>query len=158
LGLIKRILKENAMNQNIQDFIQGKRIAVVGVSRSGKKFGNTIYSELKARGYQAFIVHPEAKEIAGERCYPNLAALRGSVDGVLICLPAAQAEKALRAAVAAGMQKIWLQQGAESPKVLAAARELGVEPISGKCILMYAQPVRSIHGFHRGVMKLFGQL
>jgi predicted CoA-binding protein len=146
------------MNQNIQDFIQGKRIALVGVSRSGKKFGNTILTELKSRGYQVYVVHPEANEIAGERCYPNLDAVKGLVDGVVICVTARQAEQALRQAVAAGIKKIWLQQGSESSQVLAAARELGVEPVSGKCILMYAQPVRSFHGFHRAVVKLFGQL
>ena len=46
------------MNQEIQDFIQGKRYALVGVSRSGKKFGNIALTELKARGYQVFVVHP----------------------------------------------------------------------------------------------------
>ena len=146
------------MNQEIQDFIQGKRIALVGVSRSGKKFGNTLLTELKARGYQVFVVHPEAKEIGGEPCYPNLAALQGKVDGVLICVPARQAEQVLREAVSAGMKKIWLQQGAELKQVLAAAKELGVTPVSGKCILMYAPPVRSVHGFHRGFVKLFGRL
>ena len=84
------------MNQAIQEFIEGKRIAVLGVSRSGKKFGNIAYTELKQRGYQVFIVHPEAKDISGEPCYPNLSALRGQVDGVLICLPPKQAEQALR--------------------------------------------------------------
>ena len=146
------------MNQEVQDFIQGKRIALVGVSRSGKKFGNTLLIELKKRGYQVFVVHPEAKEIGGEPCYPNLAALQGKVDGAVICVPARQAEQALRESVAAGIKKIWLQQGAESKQVLAAAKELGVTPVSGKCILMYAQPVRSFHGFHRAVVKLFGQL
>ncbi len=146
------------MNQQIQDFIEGKRIAIVGVSRDDKKFGNTIYTELKRRGYQVFIVHPEAKEIGGEACYPNLAALQGQVDGAVICVSPRQAEKALRESVAAGIKNIWLQQGAESPQVLGAAKELGVTPVSGKCILMYAQPVRSWHGLHRTVTKLFGQL
>ena len=53
------------MDQAIQDFINGKRIAIVGVSRDGDKFGNTAFAELAARGYQVFAVHPEAKEIAG---------------------------------------------------------------------------------------------
>ncbi len=65
------------MNQAIQDFLQGKRFAIVGVSRSGQKFGNKIYTELKERGYEVYIVHPQAQEIAGERCFPNLAALKG---------------------------------------------------------------------------------
>jgi uncharacterized protein len=145
------------MDQVVQDFIQGKRFAVVGVSRSGKKFGNAICKELKERGYQVFIVHPQAQEIEGERCYPNLAALQGQIDGVLVSVPPAQAGQVIRDSVAAGVKKIWLQQGAESPEVLAVASELGVRPVSGKCILMYAQPVRSFHKFHALVTKLFGK-
>ncbi len=146
------------MNQAIKGFIQGKRIAIVGVSRSGQKFGNKIFAELKARGYQVSIVHPQAQEIGGEPCFPNLAALRGKIDGVVICVSPGQAGQVLREAVQAGVKNIWLQQGAQSPEVLALARQLGVNPVAGKCILMYAQPVRSFHRFHRGFMQLFGQL
>ena len=56
------------------------------------------------------------------------------------------------------MKQLWLQQGSQSPEVLAVARELGVNPISGKCILMYAQPVTSFHKWHRVFVKLTGQL
>jgi hypothetical protein len=146
------------MNQAIQDFVEAKRIAVVGVSRSGKKFGNSAATELKARGYETFIVHPETQEIGGERCYPNMAALQGQVDGVLICVAPQQAESVLRQAVEAGVKKIWLQQGAESSAVLAAARQMGVEPVTGKCILMYAQPVQGFHRWHRAFCRLVGQL
>lgn len=146
------------MKPEIRDFIQGKRFAIIGVSRSGKKFGNSIYTELKERGYQLFIVHPEAQEIGGETCYPTLAALKGQVDGVIVCVLPEKAAPVLREAKAAGMTKIWLQQGAQSPAVLAEAEKLGLKPVAGKCILMYAQPVRGFHTFHRGFMKLFGQL
>ena len=146
------------MNQAIEDFVQCKRIAVVGVSRSGKKFGNSIFKELKERGYQVFIVHPEAQEIDGERCYPNLAALRGAVDGALICVQPQQAAQAAREAVEAGITRIWFQQGADSSEARAAAQAPGVSVISGMCILMYAQPVRSIHGWHRTFARLTGQL
>lgn len=145
------------MDQNIQRFIDGKRIAVVGASRSGKKFGNTLAVELKQRGYQVFIVHPEAKEIGGEPCYADLASLQGKVDGVVICVSPSACAQALREAAQAGIRNIWLQQGAQSTEALTAARELGITPITGKCLLMYAPPVKSIHGFHRGFAKLFGQ-
>lgn len=146
------------MNQTIQDFLDAKRVAVVGVSRSGKKFGNIISTELKQRGYQVFIVHPEAKEIGGEPCYPNLAALQGKVDSALICVQPNQAAKVVREAAQAGVKKIWLQRGAQSTEALAAARELGITPVAGKCILMYVQPVTSLHGWHRAFARLFGQL
>lgn len=146
------------MNQAIEEFVQGKQVAIVGVSRSGKKFGNAILSELKQRGYQMFIVHPEAQEIAGETCYPTLTALQGKVDRAIICLPARQAVNVIRQAAEAGVKKVWLQQGGESPEAMALARETGIELISGKCILMYAPPVGSIHGLHRTIARIFGQL
>lgn len=145
------------MNPAIAEFIEGKRFAVLGVSRSGKKFGNTIYTELKQRGYQPMIVHPEAKEIGGDICYQNLGDLPGQVDGVIICLPPRQSAQALRDAAAAGIKKIWIQQGGDSPETQSVARELGVSPITGKCILMYAQPVQGFHNFHRVIAKVFGQ-
>lgn len=145
------------MKQTIQEFVGLKNIAVVGVSRSGKKFGNAIATEMRQRGYNIFIVHPEAKEINGQPCYPNLATLQGKVEGALICVPPRAASQVLREAVDAGVKSIWLQQGAQSPEVLAVAKELGVDPVAGKCILMYAEPVSSLHAFHRFFAKVFGQ-
>jgi uncharacterized protein len=146
------------MNPAVAEFVEGKRVALFGVSRSGKKFGNAILTELKERGYQVWIVHPEAQEIGGERCYSSLTAIKGEVDRVVICLPPSQAIQALREAVEAGITRIWLQQGADSPEVRAEAQKLGVSPILGKCILMYAQPVRSFHGWHRTFARLTGSL
>lgn len=146
------------MEQAIQDFINGKRIAVVGASRSGKKFGNTALTELAARGYQVFLVHPSAAEIDGMQCYPNLTALQGQIDGALVVVPPLQAMAVLREAAAIGLKNVWLQQGAESPEVLALAQELGLNMVTKRCVLMYAPPVRSFHAWHRGFAKLFGQL
>ena len=146
------------MDQTIQDFIQLKRLAVLGVSRGGNKFGNSIYNELKQHAVETFIVHPVAKEINGEKCYPDLAALQGMVDGVVVCLPPSQSGQVLRDAAAAGIRQVWLQQGADSPEVLAIAQELDLHPIVGKCLMMYLEPVKSIHGWHRWFAKVFGQL
>jgi predicted CoA-binding protein len=54
--------------------------------------------------------------------------------------------------------KVWLQQGAESPEALALARDLGLNLVARKCVLMYAPPVRSLHAWHRAFARLFGQL
>jgi predicted CoA-binding protein len=145
------------MDPEIDDFVRCRNLAIVGVSRSGKGFGNAALRELRARGHTASTVHPEATEIGGERCFPDLASLKG-VEGVLISVPPPKAVGVIRDAYASGICKVWLQRGAESAEALATAKELGVEAVSGKCILMYAPPVRSIHNFHRAVTKLVGQL
>jgi len=146
------------MDRAIQDFINGKRIAIVGISRGGEKFGNTAFAELAARGYRVFAVHPTAQEIAGAPCYPNLTALRGQVDGVLVTVSPQHAVSVLREAALIGLKNVWLQQGAESPEALALARDLGLDLVVGKCVLMYAPPVRSFHAWHRAFARLFGQL
>ena len=146
------------MDSLIEKFVQGKRLVIIGLSRGGKKFGNIAYKELKARGYTLYAIHPQAQEIEGVPCYPNLAALPGQVDGVLVSVPPQKAKAVLQEVAVAGIKNVWLQQGSESGEVLAQAKQLGLNVVSGKCILMYAPPVRGAHGLHRFVMKLIGQL
>lgn len=146
------------MNQAILDFIECKRIAVIGASRKGDKFGNMASKELRDRGYQVFIVYPEVNEIDGEPCYPNLTAVKDKVDGVFVCIPAAQASGVFRQASEAGPRNVRLQQQAETPELNELGEELDLDLVYGKCILIYALPVRSYHAVHRFFVNLFGQL
>ncbi len=50
------------MDQKIQDFIEKKRIAIVGASSVSEKFGNMAAKEMIERGYEVVFVHPSAKE------------------------------------------------------------------------------------------------
>ena len=148
------------MDTSIQEFISGKRIAVVGASRSnGKnKFGNIAATELKRRGFQVYLVHPHAETIDGQATYPNLSALRGQVDGVLLSVPAAKGTDVLQEAAAVGFRKVWVTQGGESTELIKLGEELKLNLVTGKCILMYAQPVRGFHVIHRFITRLSGQL
>lgn len=146
------------MNPLINDFIGSKRIAVIGMSRSGKKYGNLAVKELVSKGYEIFPVHPEAQEIDGMKCYPDLKSLNGRVDGVWISIPPQKVDAVLEDAAEIGLKNIWLQQGAWSPEVQKTIDRLNLPVISKKCILMYAQPVKSIHKFHRTLKSIFGGL
>ena len=145
------------MKHAIEEFIRGKSIAIVGLSRGGKKFGNGAFTELSKRGYEVFAVHPEVGEIAGTRCYPSLSALRGKVDGAVICIPPGGVAGVLREAAAIGLRNIWLQQGAESPEAIALAKDLNLNLVAGRCILMYAPPVGGFHAWHRAFHRLFAK-
>jgi len=149
---------ENTMNRAIEEFITSKRIAVVGISRKQGKFGNRVLKELGNRGYEVYPVHPEAEVIEGVRCHASLTALRGAVDAVVVCIRPAAVDGVLREAAAIGLNRVWLQQGAESPSAVALGAELGMNLVAGKCILMYAPPVGGFHAFHRGMNRLFGRL
>jgi len=146
------------MNPLIDDFIQSKKIAVVGMSRTGKKFGNMAGKELLAKGYEIYPVHPEVKEIDGMVCYPNLKSLNGKVDGVWISIPPKKVPAVLQDAAEIGLKNIWLQQGAWSKEVQQSIDQLGLSVVSKKCIMMYAAPVKSVHKFHRTIKGIFGGL
>ena len=124
------------MNQAIQEFIDGKRVAVVGASRQGNKFGNIAAKELGQRGYQVYIVHPEAKEIDGQPCYPNLEAVHDQVDGVLVSVPPQQGMNVLKDAAAVGLRNVWVQQQGDSPDLIALGELLDLNLVTGKCILL----------------------
>lgn len=146
------------MNPLIDDFVKSNRIAIVGMSRSGKKFGNYACKELKSRGYEIVPVHPEAREIDGLTCSPDLKSLAGTVDGVWISVHSQKVDPVLEEAAEIGLHNIWLQQGAWSSEVQEKIEELKLQVVTKKCILMYAQPVNSIHKFHRTVIAVFGKL
>jgi len=97
---------------------ESSNLGFFGASRKGDNFGNMACKELRKRGYQVFIVHPEVNEIDGEPCYPNLTAVKDKVDGVFVCIPAAQASGVFRQASEAGLRNVWLQQQAETPELI----------------------------------------
>ena len=146
------------MNPLIDDFVSLKRIAIVGMSRSGKKFGNMAAKELQTKGYEIFPVHPDVKEIDGLTCYPDLKSLSGKVDGVWISIPPAKVPAVLEEAAQIGLKNIWLQQGAWSKEVQETIEQLKLPVVSKKCIMMYAPPVKSVHKFHRTIVGIFGKL
>jgi predicted CoA-binding protein len=84
------------MNPIIDEFIQSKKIAVVGICRSGKKFGNAASNELIKRGYEIYPIHPQAKEIDGLTCYPDLKSLADQVDGLFISISSSQVAPILK--------------------------------------------------------------
>jgi uncharacterized protein len=142
----------------IRDFLAQKNLAVVGASRQGKKFGNAAYRGLRAKGYRLFPVHPSASEIEGDRSYSSFEALPEPVGGVLIVLPPPETERMVREAARAGIRRIWMQQGAESPGAIRFCAENDIEAVHGQCILMFAEPVRSIHRIHRWIWRALGKL
>jgi len=142
---------------DIDRFIAQPAIAVIGVSRSGKKFGNLACRELRAKGYHIYPIHPSAQVIGGFRCYARIADLPEPVDAALVVVPPAQALAVVCEVAASGIHHVWLQQGAESSDVLKACHDLGLTFVSGECILMYAHPT-GYHNAHRWLWRMLGKL
>lgn len=144
--------------QQIDDFFKEKKIAIAGVSRNPRKFGHTVFKELSDKGYEILPVNPNADTIEGVTCYKDVTSIPDDVDSMLILTPKEETDKLLREGINKGIKNIWVQQMSNTEETLRIAEEYEKEIIFGKCIFMFAEPVKSIHKFHRSLVKLFGGL
>ncbi|MBT8378491.1 MAG: CoA-binding protein [Ignavibacteria bacterium] len=142
----------------IDEFLEQKKLAVVGVSRKKNKFGNVIYRELKKKGFQVYPINPNTDIVEGDICYPDLFSLPEKVDGAVVNVPPAQTEKIVKEIKEAGITKVWLQQGSQSDDSIKYCERNEIECVSNECILMFAEPAGFIHRAHRWVWGALGKL
>ena len=146
------------MNNSVKEFLKYKKLAYVGLSRSKIKFGNLIYQELIKKGYHLYPLHRKEKEIDKIKCYPNLQSVKDDVEGIIINATPKNVVPLLKELSALNIKNIWIQRGAESKEVYETAKSLSLDIITKRCILMYTEPVKGIHKFHRTLSKLFGKI
>lgn len=143
-------------------FLDGERIVVAGVSRSGNAPANAILRRLRETGHDAIAVNPNAAEIDGQICYPNIGAVPEPVHAVMVVTHPAVALEVVRKALDRGIRHIWFHRsfgtGSVSAEALAECRKRGVEPIVGGCPLMYCGAVDPGHRFFRWWLRLRGRV
>jgi uncharacterized protein len=147
-----------ATMEAIRDFLAQQKIAVVGVSGTGKKFGNVAYRDLKSKGYEVFAVNPRLSEAEGDPCWADLTQLPTKPEAVVIVVPPSETEKVVRDARQAGITRVWMQQGAESKEAQEFCEDHGMSVIAGLCIMMFSEPVGTVHRVHRFFKSVFGSM
>ena len=140
----------------IQQFLAPKKIAIAGVSRNPKKFGGSVFRELKEKGFELFPINQNADEIHGIKCYKSVSDLPDDVKHLFIVTPKASTADVAGEAISKGMNMIWIQQYSDTPEAVEAIQQAGIPLIHKKCILMFADPVKGPHNFHRFLVKVFG--
>ena len=139
----------------INDFLQPRKFALIGLSRDPKKFSRAVYKELTSKGYEIYPVNPNMDDIDGARCYHDVADLPADVKHALFMTPKSNTAGAVENAVHHGFTHLWIQQGAETKEALETAHENSVKIVSHACIMMHANP-GGVHKFHRFLSKIFG--
>lgn len=142
----------------IADFFSSHTIAVLGVSRDGKKFGASVYRSLRDKGYTVYPVNHNGGFIDGTQLYPDLFAIPDKIDGVVMVVPPAVTEKMVKDISDANINRVWMQQGSGSKAAVDFCTENGIDVVEGECILMFAEPAEFMHRAHRWVMGVFGKL
>jgi hypothetical protein len=140
--------------EQVHEFLSHPRIAVVGVSKHPKKFGNVVFRELLSHGYDAIGVHPAAPTIDGVRCYSDLVSIPGEIDGAIVIVRPEASAEVVRVCIARGIPRIWLFKGIGAPgsntaEAVELCRVNGTLVIDGACPLMFLEPVGAFHRLHR---------
>ncbi len=150
------------MPASVAAFLSGTRFAVAGVSRQPHQPANAIWKKLRDSGFEVFPLNPNASNIDGEKCYPDLASVPGPIDGVVVATHPRVAIDIVRQCSAKGVRNIWFHRsfgtGSVSPEAVRECQTLGIQPIVGGCPLMYCAPVDPAHRCVRWLLGWSGRV
>lgn len=151
----------NRLDQAAQEFLDFKRIAVAGVSRKGDVAANIVYKKLRTSGYQVFPVNPNADEVEGDKCYPDLSSIPVGVEGVVIATHPDITPEIVEECGKLGINHVWMHrafgQGSINNDAINRCKELGILVIPGSCPMMFCQPVDTGHKCIRWFLKISGK-
>ena len=144
----------------IQEFLQQKRLAVVGVSREPKEFSLALFRELRKRGYDAVPVNPQAAEIEQQPCFARLQDVQPPLDGALLMTPPAVTDTIVHDCLEAGVKRVWMFRGGGTGAVSAEAVKFceshGIAVVPGECPFMFFSGTSWFHRFHGLIRKICG--
>jgi predicted CoA-binding protein len=110
------------------------RWAVVGLSENPARVAYGIARYLQSPlGMQIVPVHPSADSVHGEKGYPTLADIPGTVDVVDVFVRSELAGAVVDAAIAAGAGAVWLQLGVIDEAAAARATAAGLDVVMDTC-------------------------
>jgi predicted CoA-binding protein len=151
------------IKQAASEFLDQRRIAVTGVSRSPKNHGaNVVYVRLRDRGYDVVAVNPNADTVEGDRCFSDLASIPGGVDGVVIGTAPSRALATVEECIRLGIPRVWFHRGpgggSVDPEAAEVARRAGLTVIDGGCPCMFGPTADLAHRCMRPVLTLTGNV
>lgn len=153
--------------QHIKDaateFLAHKRVAVTGVSRTPANHGsNIVYQRLRERGYEVFPVNPNAEEVEGDRCFPDLRSIPGGVEVVVIGTRPERALDTIRECEQLDIKQVWMHRlvgsGSVSEEAADYGRQHGMTVIDGGCPLMFEPTSDPGHRMMRWMFTLNGHV
>lgn len=131
--------------ESVDTFLRGRRIAVAGVSRHPSEAANAVFRKLRSSGYEVFPINPNASEVEGVRCYPDVGAVPGQLDGVVIATSPDVSVQIVRQCSDHGVGRVWFHRsfgtGSVSAEAVRESDARGIDCIVGGCPLMFCDPV-----------------
>jgi len=110
-------------------------VAVIGASTDRSKFGNKAVRAYQRMGWTVYPVHPKAPEIEGLPAVRSVREIAEPLQRVLLYLPPELGLTVLADVAAVQPAEFFVNPGAESDELVAAARKLGLQTIQACAIV-----------------------
>ncbi len=122
---------------DIQTFLAAANFAVAGASIDRQKYGNKVFRALVASGRKTAPINPKVAMVEDHKAYPSLQTIAPAPAALSIVTPPVVTRAIVVEAIAAGVQHVWMQPGAEDAEASEAARAAGLTVIDdGSCVLV----------------------
>ena len=119
---------------SIENILDYKTIAVVGISDDQTRPSNFVARFLREHGYRIIPVNPKLSEWEGEKCYPDLLSIPVKVDIVDIFRRSEAIPPIVDEAILIKVKAVWMQEGIINEEAAAKAQKAGIEVVMDKCM------------------------
>jgi len=148
--------------ESVATFLRGRRIAVAGVSRHSSQAANAVFRKLRNSGYEVFPINPKASEVEGVKCYSDIGAVPGQLDGVVIVTSPGISVQIVRQCSEHGVRRVWFHRsfgnGSVSEEAVRACDANRIDCIVGGCPLMFCDPIDFGHKCMRWWLQRQGRV
>ena len=122
--------------EQIRSMLQGKTIAVIGLSDNPQKPSHYVSLYMQQQGYTIYPVNPAIESVLGQRSYPSLTALPLKPNVVNVFrlpnfIPAIVDEM-----LTLNLANLWIQQGIINEVAAAKAEAAGIAVVMDRCIMI----------------------
>ena len=151
---------DNYSDSYIRDILRSVRnIAMVGASINWKRPSNFVMKYLIQKGYRVIPVNKKVvgEQIYNEPVYPDLSAVKESVDMVDMFRPAKEARQLVEDAIKIGAKVFWMQFELRNDKAAKIAEDAGMKVVMNRCPkIEYARLFGELgwNGFNTGVISV----
>ena len=112
-----------------------KTVAVIGASNDRAKYGNKAVRAFLQRGYEVYPVNPNEVDVEGIPAFQTIMDVPSRPGIVPVYVPPNILLTLLPEIAAKGCDQLFLNPGADSPEVLAEAREFSL-PVVQACSIL----------------------
>lgn len=126
----------NPEPEEIKALLQSvKTIAVVGFSPKPDRASHGVARQMQSFGFRIIPVRPGLRDGLGEKAYPDLASVPERIDLANLFRSGRHVPEVLDQCLRLGINKLWMQEGAEHEASAERARAAGMTVVMGRCIM-----------------------